>query len=189
MRDLKDSKLSTTLPTSILTESIELASNASDSAFNRLLKGMLKVHIDAGTADENTLDHMAVEMHADFYDRNFDISIKRQLVKDAYLYKFYKGTPFAVERLIKTVYGVGEVKEWFEYGGQPYHFRVYTKNRTKIEENQEKFMQAIGSVKNLRSFLDDIIIIYNTYNELSKFTYNQLSQYTYNQLRNEVLNT
>ncbi|WZL82692.1 phage tail protein I [Vallitaleaceae bacterium 9-2] len=187
MRDLKDSKLSLNLPGSILTESIQLGSDASDSAFHKLLEGMLKIYIDADTADENTLDHMAVEMHADFYDRSFDISIKRQLVKDAYLYKCYKGTPFAVERLIKTVYGEGEVKEWFEYEGEPYHFRVYTRNRTEVEENRETFMKAIGSVKNLRSFLDDIIIEYNSHKELSRFTHAELAAYTHFQLREEIL--
>ncbi len=187
MRDLKDSKLSANLPGSILTEPIQLASDASDSAFHKLLEGMLKVYIDADTADENTLDHMAAEMRADFYDKNFDTETKRQLVKDAYIYKMYKGTPFAVERLIKTIYGQGEVKEWFEYEGEPYHFKAYTRNRIEVEENREKFIRAIGSVKNLRSFLDDIIIVYNSHKDLSRFTHAELSTYTHLQLREEVM--
>ncbi len=40
----------------------------------------------------------------------------------------FRGTPYAVEQVIQTYFGDGEVSEWFEYGGQPGMFKVVTTN-------------------------------------------------------------
>ena len=67
-----------------------------------------------------------------------------------------KGTPAAVEDLIAAVFGEGKVVEWFEYGGEPYHFKVVTNDYALANERSEEFIKALNTVKNARSWLEKI---------------------------------
>jgi hypothetical protein len=44
--------------------------------------------------------------------------------------------------------------EWFDYGGEPYHFKIVTSD-TSAKDNPA-FMRALNSVKNARSHFDGI---------------------------------
>ena len=67
------------------------------------------------------------------------------------------GTPEAVTQMIEYVFGGGVFEEWFEYGGEPYHFKVDT-SAILSEDINEKFTKLIRRVKNVRSHLDQIVI-------------------------------
>ncbi len=108
---------------------------------------------------ENVIDEVAEMLNVDFYDSESDIIIKRQLVKTALPIKQYKGTPYAVEQLITAYFGEGRVLEWFEYGGQPYYFKVYTRNPRALTDLHDKFIRALNAVKNARSHLDDVYVV------------------------------
>ena len=111
-----------------------------------------------GELDDVALDELAWQMHVDFYDATAEIEIKRQLVKNALIIHKTKGTPFAVEKLIQTIFGDGYVQEWFEYGGEPYMFKVITNNPSVTGEDASKFIKILDSVKNIRSHLEEIMI-------------------------------
>jgi len=104
------------------------------------------------------LDLIAFEKHVDFYSNDLPVEQKRKLINRSSFFHRQKGTPAAVEELIATVFGEGKVVEWFEYGGQPYHFKVVTNNRSVTQEKAEQFLQALNSVKNVRSVLEKIEI-------------------------------
>lgn len=108
---------------------------------------------------EDVLDHLAYYFHVDFYDITLDIDTKRKLVKDSVYIHQIKGTPLAVETLIQTLFGEGEVSEWFDYGGSPYSFRVMTNNELATTDRAEEFIRALDTVKNLRSVLDRVILL------------------------------
>ncbi|OLS34227.1 phage tail protein I [Alkalihalophilus pseudofirmus] len=107
---------------------------------------------------EDLLDHLAYYLHVDFYDRSLEIETKRKLVKDSLYLHQIKGTPKAVEHLIETLFDEGQVQEWFEYGGEPYTFRVITSNPTVSNERASEFIRALDSVKNMRSHLESVIL-------------------------------
>ena len=108
--------------------------------------------------DGVTLDELAGQMHVDWYDSSVEINIKRQLVKDAIKIHRYRGTPYAVEQLIGSYFGDGYVQEWFEYGGEPYMFKVITSNVSVTGDQAEQFTKVLNSVKNVRSHLEEIVI-------------------------------
>ena len=60
---------------------------------------------------EDILDLLAVELRAQYYDEDMDISIKREIVKKTMLWYHRAGTPSAVEELISAVFGEGEISE------------------------------------------------------------------------------
>ena len=61
--------------------------------------------------------------------------------------------------ILDKVFGTGEVHEWFEYSGDPFHFRVVANSEQVTEEQLEKFRKLIGITMPARSVLDEIEII------------------------------
>jgi len=107
---------------------------------------------------DGVVDLLAWQFHVDFYNPDYPIEIKRDLVSNALHLHRRKGTPVAIEELIATVFGDGKVVEWFEYGGAPYMFKVVTFNQSVTGEQAAEFTQALNSVKNTRSWLESIEI-------------------------------
>ncbi|RTQ95599.1 phage tail protein I [Lysinibacillus telephonicus] len=137
------------------------ASKAVDLGFsvvvNAVDKSLILPRIDQLESD--VLDHVAYFFHVDFYDRSLDIETKRKLIKESVYIHQIKGTPAAVEILIETLFDEGTVEEWFDYGGNPYRFRVVTSNQSVTQERAEEFLRALNTVKNTRSHLDSVIIL------------------------------
>lgn len=83
---------------------------------------------------------------------------KRNLIKSAIKIHRYKGTKYALEEIFKTLNIVGNVEEWFNYGGKPYYFKIILQifNRSINEETENKLLGLINEYKNERSWLDEI---------------------------------
>lgn len=106
---------------------------------------------------EKILDVLAIELRAQYYEEDFDVEKKRKIIKNALYLHSKAGTPEAVTQMIEYVFGGGVFEEWFEYGGEPYHFKVDT-SAILSEDINEKFTKLIRRVKNVRSHLDQIVI-------------------------------
>lgn len=141
-------------------ENVRAAAEAIDAELHEVSKLMPGVailhHID--TLDEQWIDELAWQFHVDFYDPTLPIEQKRQLVKNSLAWHKRKGTPSAVNELITTIFGSGEVQEWFQYGGKPGYFKVTTSDPSATNERAQEFLAAINSVKNTRSWLETIEI-------------------------------
>ena len=72
------------------------------------------------------LDEMAWEFNIDWWDSSFSLETKRSVIRTCYRVHEKRGTKWAVEELITSAFGMGKVTEWFEYGGQPYWFKIQT---------------------------------------------------------------
>lgn len=106
---------------------------------------------------ETVLDLLAWQWHVDFYQpTDLDIDKKRELIKKSIAWHRMKGTPAAVEAVVSAAFEKSEVKEWFEYGGEPYHFKIITENVTTDVQELSSIKDAINTVKNTRSWLDAI---------------------------------
>lgn len=112
---------------------------------------------------ENLLDLLAWQWHVDFYEPiGLSIMRKRELIRHSIAWHRYKGTPTAVEEVIKAAYGNCELKEWHEYGGKPYFFKVaVTLEEESTDKNRWKnVIAAIHSAKNTRSWMEEILFYY-----------------------------
>jgi len=89
---------------------------------------------------------------------------RRALIKSAIELHRYKGTPYAIERVLDVLGLSGELQEWFQYGGQPYHFRVAVDIGDKGMD--EAFINRIEGLinewKNTRSHLEKLSLMLNT---------------------------
>jgi len=107
---------------------------------------------------EEVLDELAYELHIEWYDTNASIDVKRALIKSSDIVHMYHGTPFAVGQVVQDYFGDGYVEEWWEYGGDPYHFRVVTSNAAVTGELANQFAHAIEKVKRKSARLDQVLV-------------------------------
>ena len=105
-------------------------------------------------------EKLAYQFHVDFYDSSMSLQEKRSLVKNSIRWHMRKGTPAAVEEMVATVFESADTEEWFDYGGEPYHFRV-TGIGASIPDVAiiNKLVDAINQSKNTRSWLEYIRFI------------------------------
>ena len=112
------------------------------------------------TMPEWLLDYMAVELRTPSYDENYSLNTKRALIQGSLLFYSQMGTPAAVNRIIETIFQTGYIEEWYEYDGDPHHFRAYVGDGGEVKPGElEEFRRVLSSVKRLSSWLDDIITI------------------------------
>ena len=160
MLELKDDSLQQILPSSIASDKtvqdIAKAISAKLQLINRQTELILLLpRLDE--LSEALIDELAWQYHVDFYDYQADIAKKRALVRNAIAWHRYKGTPAAVEDVCTAVFQSARVFEWWQYGGEPYHFQVRLIEEgipdNRVIDNLER---AIQVTKNIRSCLDGL---------------------------------
>src|SRR6267142_202305 len=107
------------------------------------------------------LDQLFWEMHVDIWQNiegdPLTIEKKQELINESIDWHRHKGTKWAVNEMLKTVFQQGRVTEWYEYGGQEFKFRIVTEDDIVDPDKLFRVIEAIYAVKNVRSWLDDFI--------------------------------
>lgn len=103
------------------------------------------------------LDEMAWELGC-LYDHNVDIETKRRWIKDATPLYSALGTPQAIYNFLEGFFEEVELEEYWQYGGEPFHFRVSVSGEWN-EQNESWLRRAIAASKNVRSVLDDAALV------------------------------
>lgn len=109
---------------------------------------------DVDKMPEWRLDEMAWEYNI-LYDYSESVEAKRKWIKDATSYYAKYGTAAAIMKYLDGVFDSVKVEEWWEYGGDPCHFRVIVTGEWS-EEAAIWAEKAVGATKNVRSILDGI---------------------------------
>ena len=104
------------------------------------------------------LDEMAWELNIQWYDSTAPIAAKRAVIRNSDRVYSKLGTPYAVEQIVADYFGTGEVREWYQYGGQPHHFKVLSDNPSLVNSNLDLFLKLLRTVKRRSSWLDAILI-------------------------------
>ena len=107
---------------------------------------------------EAELDDLAWELNILWYDKTADIGVKRSLVKNSDKVYQHLGTKWAVESVVNSYFGDGYISEWYEYDGEPGHFRVHSTNPSLTQEQLTEFLNIVNKVKRASAKLDGIVI-------------------------------
>jgi phage tail P2-like protein len=107
---------------------------------------------------ESVVDLLAAQWHVDFYEPALPIAKKRALVRRSIVWHRRKGTPGVVQEMVSAVLSSGVVSEWFEYGGDPYKFKVETDEIITDETVYDRLLSLVRAVKNVRSWLESATI-------------------------------
>lgn len=158
-----DYKIAEHLPESINKDPVPDLARVVDMALSDINPDLLLIYPAIDDLSEALIDHLAEQMHVDEYDDNSDLSVKRQQVKESFLLHKFKGTKYAVQKAVSTVYQVAKVEEWPVYSGEPYHFRI-SGIISPIEDGAvvNKLVRIVNAYKNTRSWLDYIEFIEST---------------------------
>lgn len=107
---------------------------------------------------EAELDELAWELNIFWYNKSAPIETKRDLVRNSDKVYQKLGTKWAVENVIEAYFGEGYLQEWYEYGGDPGTFRVYSSNPTLNNERINEFLSILSKVKRHSAHLDGVFI-------------------------------
>lgn len=187
MTNLNGSRLTDFLPASLSAEpEIQAFSYAIGKQIEKLCTyaDAAKTYAAIDSLPDGILDILAVELRTPAYLENYPTATKRSLIKGTLTFYMQMGTRAAVNKIIDAIFGTGITWEWFEYGGNPYHFKVVTTADISGEQ-YTRFIQALNSVKNVRSILDEVIIAikgtWNYYYYVNKSTWNDEAGKTWNE--------
>ncbi len=104
------------------------------------------------------LPWLAWALSVDEWDEQWSEVQKRNAIDASVYLHRHKGTPAAVQRAVDLIFDDAEVQEWFNYGGQPFHFRVVSEGAFTSERDYQRLIRLIESAKNARSWLEAIVI-------------------------------
>ena len=94
---------------------------------------------------EELLDILAYDFKVDWWDADYTLEEKRRTLKDSWRVHRMLGTKAAVELAISAIYLNTKVSEWFEYGGEPYHFKLLI-DVTQEDVDPVKHRRVMGRV-------------------------------------------
>lgn len=122
-----------------------------------------RVYADIQNLQEDAVDEMAVELCVRGYDQSMPLDVKRNAVATSMLYYTYAGTTKAIRALIQSLYGDAHVDEWFDYDGDPYHFRVGIDITNQLQTvpmlTTDELAEILRGVTRISAHLDDVSFV------------------------------
>ena len=130
----------------------QLAARISDIDLSPLLVYLVD------TVNASALPNLAEQLHilGEGWQFARDDDERRRLLKRAIELHRYKGTRWAIQQVLETLALSGQISEWFEYGGQPYYFKINVDLSTRgiDEATFDALVALITEYKNVRSHLE-----------------------------------
>ncbi|WP_199225979.1 phage tail protein I [Chromobacterium sp. Panama] len=86
---------------------------------------------------------------------------RRELIKQSIHLHRSKGTRWSLQQVLATLALSGQISEWFEYGGKPYHFKIQIDLAARgIDAATLAALEAmINEYKNARSVLERLALV------------------------------
>lgn len=117
------------------------------------------------------LPWLAWAFSVDDWQSAWSEATKRKVVARAIQVHRSKGTPGALSAALRAVCADAAFEEWFEYAGEPYHFRVTVSltARGLSAQEQQKLEAVALSAKNVRSILERLEIYLTSQGKTPRF--------------------
>ena len=143
-------------------ERFSILANIAAERFAQLDLTALMVYL-VDLVDASALPALAEQFHVQGLEGwlfTTDEREKRELIKQAIELHKYKGTIWAVRRVLEILSLPGTISEWFEYEGKAYFFKVDIELVDKgMDENLfNNLVELIHEYKNTRSKLEALIV-------------------------------
>ena len=163
MIDLQNIKLCSLLPPNIQDAKTRALGAAWDLQYRKLIQMALRasmVFAFVMELDEEMADHLCLSLDIKGYKADLSLQKKRLLIRSALLNYSRMGTKAALEDAVGIIHGGTTVQENWEYGGQPYYFRVAVDaGQERVTVNPvDRLLDTIMEYKNVRSWLQGITV-------------------------------
>lgn len=160
MNELSTLNLSYLLPSSIAEDrEVKALSKVATGKLLEINSDIKQVLLwdDLGKFDDSILSALAWQLHVDLYNEDYPKSVRVNLILGSILWHMRRGTLYSVEMALHDIFHTGTVKEWFDYGGNPYHFKIdKITEPLKDKKTIKRLVTAVRLSKNLRSWCDGI---------------------------------
>lgn len=117
------------------------------------------------------LPWLAWAMSVDVWDNNWNDATKGAVIRQSVQVHKQKGTIGALRRAL-SAFGIADItiQEWFDYGGEPFMFRVFANLREGGHSLNELDLirTTITQTKNLRSHLEKFLPVIETHSDTPK---------------------
>lgn len=119
----------------------------------------LAIYPNTAKLEEGLLDILARDFKVDWWDSDYSVEEKRRTLATSWQVHKTLGTKAAVIKAITSVYPSAALEEWFEYGGEPYRFRL----SVRLSENgwdaskHRQLLEKMQYYKNLRSHREAVM--------------------------------
>lgn len=128
---------------------IEFEKSMKQGVISKLPK--LALYKNLERQSDEVLSELAYQYSIDNWEETLSREVKINLIKNAYWAHVKKGTKVAIMENLKKLNTPVEIKEWFEYNGAPFTFKI-SSFYPKIEINWiETLIEIIEKYKNSRS--------------------------------------
>lgn len=114
---------------------------------------------DIDNLPEERLDDLAWEMNVSWYRYDATLKQKRNIIKNAKRVHRKLGTKWAMEQVLTCYFDESAILEWWQYDGEPGHFKIQTVNTATVDKDAELFLSILDDVKRYSQILDEIEVL------------------------------
>lgn len=159
MKTIDEIKLKEILPSSLQDEKLLAIAKGIDKVLKRINSKIPKCYIykNMDITYPAVIDELFWEWHVDYYSEGLSLEKKIKLIKNSYITHMRKGTKWAVENMLDDILNGYSLIEWFEYGGNPYCFKILTENEIPNAVTLAKITKAVNITKNKRSHFEGVV--------------------------------
>lgn len=126
----------------------------------------LAIYENLEQQSDEVLSELAYQYSIDNWKEILLREIKIDLIKNAIMVHSKKGTKLSIEENLKKLNKPVEIREWWEYGGNPFTFKILVYNLFSASENWIfSLLDTIEKYKNCRSVIEVIEINNSLENE------------------------
>lgn len=161
MINIENLSIESLLPSNLKLDDDILAAAKSLDMRKDLVEGVKRclILVDLKNQTDEVINALAYSFHVDFYDEALPKEKKIKLIENAIRWHRRKGSAKVVEELVTAAFDESKVKEWFDYDGEPYMFKITTTDRMTDYEKIKSLILAVDSMKNERSHLECLEIL------------------------------
>lgn len=118
----------------------------------------LRIYPVIDRLDEQLLDILAYDFKVDWWDADYSQEEKRRTLADSWRVHKLLGTKTAVELGLRAIYPHTKVLRWWEYGGEPYHYRldIDITNDSIDSDKQRRVLRLLEFYRSLRDHNDGV---------------------------------
>lgn len=127
----------------------------------------LEIYPSISTLPEELLDILAEDFKCDWYLQDGTVESKRAQIATCIQVHRFLGTKAAMLYALGAVCPGTEITEWFEYGGDPYYFRIICDLSEQTTPISQSIIERLANaVKPARAILEEDNIIYKLRTDL-----------------------
>lgn len=160
MTDIKNADFAETLPPALKADDTmralaTLAARELSTTAAQVQKNVIYTMISQ--MPEYFLDILAEDMHVDWYNYDYPIEAKQELIRDSIRVHQRLGTKASVERALSGIHPNSRIEEWFSYGGKPYYFKIILDaSEARIKTKMEDVVSTVDIYKRLTAHIEAV---------------------------------